>query len=245
MFSYTDISLTEIPNCVSLVIYNPTCNMKCPWCFNMTTKVKKPLTFKQMKDAIDEHIEFIDGVVFSGGEPLTNPFLIKTINYAKEKGLKVKLNTNGLVYKGLSKNIFIPYIDYINVSLKGFDHHYTDFLKPKNVSSCLLRCDTLEYSFVYSAAMWPRVYIDVFHDFLKNKIRFDWMSLFANEWSRPEIFTITQMQTGECLNPQYNDCRVPTRDECISIARIFSDIPTRKLMVETKEYGRESINIIK
>jgi hypothetical protein len=53
------------------------------------------------------------------------------------------------------------------------------------------------------------------------------------------------MQTGDCLNPQYNDCKVPNEDECIKAAKLFSDIPRTKLIVETKEFGRKYINIKK
>ena len=80
-YNYTDISLFEIPNEVSLIIYNPRCNMRCPWCFNPSLLNKKPLSYKQMKDAIDEHKDFITAVVFSGGEPLTNPYINKIIQF--------------------------------------------------------------------------------------------------------------------------------------------------------------------
>ena len=83
-FSRSDISLGEYPGEISLIIYTGSCVCTCPWCFNASLLNQKPLSYKQMKDAIDEHMGFITSVVFTGGEPLLNPFLIKTIKYAKE-----------------------------------------------------------------------------------------------------------------------------------------------------------------
>lgn len=240
-YNYTDISLLEYPGEVSLVFYTGSCTCRCPWCFNKELLNKKPLSFKQMKDAINEHIDFISAVVFNGGDPILNPFLIKIINYSKSKGLKIKINTNGLVYEKTRKNIFIPYVNYINVSLKGNDDDYKQVLKLSKVEPIILNCDTLEYSFVYSPTLYPMKKIVNFHTFLKGKISFDWRTMFSNRYSQPDIFTINQMQTGNCLNPQYNFCKTPTKKQCVEVAKIFSDIPKKKLIVETKEFGRETI----
>lgn len=239
MFQYTDISLQEIPGEISLVIYNPTCNLRCPWCFNPNLLDKKPLSYKQMKDAIDAHLDFITGVCFSGGEPLCNPFFQKITKYASDCGLKIKLNTNGLVPDQYRQNCFIPYFDYINISLKGF---YDDYcLHTDSLWSIIPHTRVLEYSFVYSPSIWPQLRIQRFHEMLQDKIVSDWRAIFSNSWSKPDIFTVVQMDNQSCLSPIYNDCRVPNKEECAYIAKIFTDIPYKKLMIETKEFGREVI----
>ena len=240
-YNYTDISLKEFPGEISLILYSGSCSCICPWCFNPELLKYKPLSYKQMKDAIDEHSNFITAVVFSGGEPLLNPFLIKTINYAKSKNLKVKLNTNGLVDERNIKNTFIPFVDYINISVKGNWGDYDKVLKISKVSSIIPRCNTLEYSFVYSPSIHSKILLKEKADFFKKQISPNWFTLFINRWSKPDVFTISQMQNDECLDSNYCDCRVPTRKECLEVAKIFSDIPRKKLIIETKESGRESI----
>ena len=155
-YSYTDISLSEYPGEISLVLYSGSCICRCPWCFNPDLITKKPLSFKQAKDAIDEHIDFITAVVLTGGEPLLNPQLKKIIKYAKEKSLKVKINTNGLIPidGNVRKNMFIPYVDYINISVKGLYDDYKQLLFTKSVESIIPHCEILEYSFVYSPTLW-------------------------------------------------------------------------------------------
>lgn len=241
-YNYSDISLQEFPGEVSLILYTGRCDLRCPWCFNSDLQTKKPLSYKQMKDAIDEHRDFITSVVFSGGEPLLNPYLNKTIRYAKSKDLKIKLNTNGLVSKSVHKNWFIGYIDYINVSIKGTFDEYNSLFYKKPLTNLSLHTNILEYSFVYSPTIWPIYNLKKFRDFLINIVCQDWTTAFSDtKWSQPDLFTVSQMQVGNCLNLEYNNCSVPNQEECISVAKMFRNIPRKKLIVETKEFGRKVI----
>jgi len=245
-YNYTDISLGEFPGEISLIIYSPSCVCRCPWCFNKHLLKKKMLTYKQMKDAIDEHRKFITAVVFTGGEPLLNPNLSKAIKYAKDVGLKIKINTNGLVAQKRDYNWRMPWIDYLNISLKGLYNDYQNIIVEEIYDSLFIGANITEYSFVYSPTIWPDQLLYKFKLFLSKKIASNWHeTICCNKWTRPDIFTISQMQTGDCLNPQYNDCKVPNEDECIKAAKLFSDIPRTKLIVETKEFGRKYINIKK
>lgn len=240
-YNYTDISLTEFPGEISLVLYSGSCLCHCPWCFNPELLKYKPLSYKQMKDAIDEHLDFITAVVFSGGDPVLNPFLIKAIKYCKSKGLKIKINTNGLVDESNYKNIFLPYVDYINISIKGLYREYDKVLKKTKVSSIIPHCNMLEYSFVFCPTIHTEKYINDFKIFLKDKISYDWSTMFSNRWSQPDIFTISQMEVGECLNNDFNSYKSPDRLACINIAQIFRFIAKKKLIIETKEFGREIV----
>ena len=68
----------------------------------------------------------------------------------------------------------------------------------------------------------------------------DYFSLTQNKWSQPDIFTISQMQTDSCLNGDYNFCQTPTYDDCLEVAKHFESIPKKRLIIETKEYGRKT-----
>lgn len=244
-YNYSDISLGEFPNEVSLILYSGSCVCRCPWCFNSDLLKLKPLSFKQMKDAIDTHEDFITAVVFSGGEPLLNPYLRKIIKYAKDKGLKIKLNTCGLVDKTNYKNVFLPYLDHINISLKGTQQMTIDVLKLSNPKPMSLHAKVIEYSFVYSPTIYPQKVLKSFHEYLKRKITHDDIFALGGKWSKPDIFTISQMQTGNCFDSSYNDCRVPTKEDCIKVATLFSDIPKKNIIIETLEFGRKKYNINK
>ena len=236
-FNYTDISLSEFSGEVSLVLYSPSCNYYCPWCFNPELREKKPLTFKQAKDAIDEHRDFITAVVLTGGEPLFNPNLNNILIYIKSNGLKVKINTNGtmpLYNRGFMKP---SHLDYLHLSLKPLST--CTCIKPSQ-QMALISAKIFEYSFVYSNSILPKPLLKKWVNHLNDMISVkDWWS--PSKLRRPEIFTISQMQVGNCLNPFYNDCSVPTREELIEVAKLFKHFPTKKLIIETKEFGRENI----
>ena len=106
-----------------------------------------------------------------------------------------------------------------------------------------LHADIIEYSFVYSPCIWNEKRLSSFYTFLNNKIKSDWRTSFTDSWTKPDILTISQLQTGRCLNSDYNECTVPNKAECIKVANMFKGIPKKKLMIETKEYGREEVKI--
>lgn len=235
IFQYTDISLNEFPGEVSLVIYSGGCNMYCPFCFNPELREKFPITFKQVKDAVQEHKDFITAVVLTGGEPSFNPQFGKIMSYLKDTGLKIKVNTNGLMPKtgrGVRKT---AWIDYLHVSLKP--PKLCICTKPSTMNF-FLSGKILEYSFVYSKSFFTKLDLNEWVLQLNHKILGkNWWE----NWTRPDIFTISQMQIGHCLNKNYNTCSVPTREELLEVADFFKNIPTRKLIIETREFGREVV----
>lgn len=240
-FQYSDISLSEYPGEVSLILYSPGCNMQCPWCFNPDLRTKKPISFKQAKDAIDEHIDFITAVVLSGGEPLYNPFLFRILQYIDDVGLKVKINTNGFISEQKLPWFTRVYhfVDYLHISIK--DPTYCIWLDD-SMKFSHIHGNILEYSFVYIKECYPEPILNSWISHLKRVISDDWWVDFKKDYyNRPDIFTISQLQTGNCLNPVFNECKTPTRNELFEVAKKFKEIPKKKLIIETKEYGRENI----
>lgn len=240
-FQYSDISLSEYPGETSLILYSPGCNFYCPWCFTSELRKKEPISFKQAKDAVDEHIDFITAVVLSGGEPYYNPELFRIIKYVREKGLKVKINTNGFLSEQRTPwfTHLYTFVDYLHISLK--DPTYCICLNDSRRWS-YIHSQILEYSFVYIKECYPKSILkQMVFDFEKD-ISDDWfIDFFDKKYRKPDIFTVSQLQTGSCLNPEYNNCKTPTRDELIEVAKLFKNIPKKQLIVETKEFGRENI----
>lgn len=237
-FQYTDISLQEYPGEVSLVIYNPNCSLRCPWCFNPDLIDKKPLSYKQMKDAINEHLDFITAVTFSGGEPLNNKLTYKIVDYCKSNGLKTKFNTNGLIAPDYRYGNWGMYIDYLNISLKGPEIYQK---VPKPLEWSHLRGSILEYSFVYSPSIWSKFYLKKYTAFLKKKIAKSWHEVFYDKWTKPDIFTIQQFKSDSCLNNDFNICKVPSFDECLDVIKMFKCVNADKYIISTQEFGRRNV----
>ena len=125
----------DFNDCESLckAFYLEGCNLSCPYCYNPDLALYRQ---KQNEDniTVDEALDEIDNCVqtnvktkekflthewiaISGGEPLASyKETLTLIKRAKERGLKVKLFTNGTRYKAL-KDI-LPLIDAVSIDIK-------------------------------------------------------------------------------------------------------------------------------
>ena len=105
-----------------MIEVEPRCNYDCPFCYNRNSFARKnrdinALSADYVKKIIDKAAEIGVGIIrFTGGEPLLRPDIFALMEYAKDKKLEVRLNTNcSLVnaaninkFKGIVDNILIP-----------------------------------------------------------------------------------------------------------------------------------------
>lgn len=128
------ISLIDYPGKVCSVIFLTKCNFRCGYCHNPELVfdldlpgIKEEEVFK----LLDERKGFIDGVCITGGEPTLHkdlPFLIKKI---KERGLKVKLDTNGTNPEMLKQLIKDKLVDFVAMDVKNVFEKYEETTNSK------------------------------------------------------------------------------------------------------------------
>ena len=118
---YQKVTLQDYPDNVGAICFTKGCNLRCPFCHNPDLVLSKDGT-----DKTDEFLEYVknrssmlDGVVISGGEPLIHDDIYDFISKIKSLGLKVKLDTNGMFPKRLSKLLRDGLIDYVALDYKG------------------------------------------------------------------------------------------------------------------------------
>ncbi len=108
-----------LPITVGLDISNY-CNNDCIWCLfkeyrkNHLCNMPKDLIFKTLLDL--KNIGIFAICLSGGGEPTINTAVNETILYAKEIGLEISLNTNGILLDIISDNA-IKALTYLRVSL--------------------------------------------------------------------------------------------------------------------------------
>ncbi|MCX9010664.1 MAG: 12,18-didecarboxysiroheme deacetylase [Candidatus Methanoperedens sp.] len=99
------------------------CNLRCIHCYAQSKDIeyKNELTTKQGKELIDDLAKFGAPVIlFSGGEPLMRPDLPELAQYARSKGMRAVISTNGtLIDKKMAKILKEIGLSYVGVSLDG------------------------------------------------------------------------------------------------------------------------------
>jgi pyruvate formate lyase activating enzyme len=112
-------SLIDYPNRVASVLFTPGCNLRCPYCHNWRIVVDPKPPFLQEEAALrilESRKRYVDAVVVTGGEPTMHKELPKFLKKLKEKGFKVKLDTNGFFPEVLEE--CLPYVDYVALDVK-------------------------------------------------------------------------------------------------------------------------------
>jgi 12,18-didecarboxysiroheme deacetylase len=99
------------------------CNLKCVHCYSQSKDIEytNELSTKEAKAMIDGLAEYGAPVLlFSGGEPLMREDLMELIAYAKDKGLRAVISTNGtMITEEKGKELKEFGLSYVGISLDG------------------------------------------------------------------------------------------------------------------------------
>ena len=122
--AYIKTSLIDFPGRLASVLFLPGCDFRCPYCHNAALARAPESTEAGEAEGLaplDEFIQFIDrrktlitGVVISGGEPLLHEETPRIAREVRERGLAVKLDTNG----SFPSRIAEVFADYVALDLK-------------------------------------------------------------------------------------------------------------------------------
>lgn len=106
-----------------VVVWNMSrrCNLKCIHCYAQSRDIEyeDELTTRQGKDLIDDLAQFGSPVIlFSGGEPTMRKDLPELAMYARDKGMRAVISTNGtLIDEKMAKVLKDIGLSYVGVSL--------------------------------------------------------------------------------------------------------------------------------
>ncbi len=102
------------------------CNQACSFCFNKfeyrldARNARKEMNGEEVKCVLKKVKEMgVKIVRFSGGEPLLRKDIFNLIEFAKDLGLKVWLNTNGTLVAEIAK--LIGLVENVLIPIHGFD----------------------------------------------------------------------------------------------------------------------------
>jgi len=160
-------SLIDFPGKISSIVFLGGCNLRCPYChngvlFNFNKDEIMPLEI--LFSTLEKRKKFIDGVVFTGGEPTLYRELIPVVKEIKKRfNLEIKFDSNGLNPDFLAE--ISDSVDYFSIDIKGTPLSYSSILgsalDTEEIEKRLLRTkEILETSgkkVEYRTTMYPKV----------------------------------------------------------------------------------------
>jgi len=112
--------MIDFPGSLCGVFFLSGCNFTCGFCHNATLMASKQagLTWERLDEICTRFkADWVDAVCITGGEPTLAPDLIELIHFFRERGFKIKLDSNGARPDILKE--CLPLIDYIAMDIKA------------------------------------------------------------------------------------------------------------------------------
>lgn len=123
IYGVQGISVIDYPGSIASVLFLGGCNFRCPYCHNVSLIDScSSIGYRNSQSVLDELEKrkgFIDSVVVTGGEPLTNGSeLIELLSKLRETNLSIKIDTNGYNTDMLIKILEAKLVDYVAMDVK-------------------------------------------------------------------------------------------------------------------------------
>ena len=118
---FQKISLIDYPEHLSSIIWTPTCNFRCPFCYNKDLVLGNVGLFSEdeVLQTLKERQGKIEAVVITGGEPTLQKDLKDFIKKIKALNYLVKLDTNGTNPDILETLLNEKLLDYVAMDIKA------------------------------------------------------------------------------------------------------------------------------
>ena len=110
----------DFPGCLAAVVFFQGCPLRCPFCHNPELQVfPGPMgqSWDEIMDFLRARTKRLDGVVFSGGEPLMSDEIIEKAREVKGLGFKLAIHTSGVYPERLRE--LLPLIDWVGLDIKA------------------------------------------------------------------------------------------------------------------------------
>ena len=128
LYGLQKLTLLDFPERVACTVFLGGCNLRCPFCHNSVLVFPEPedetMTEDEFFRFLDKRAGVLDGVAVTGGEPLLTPDVLPFLERIKEKGLAVKLDTNGSFPKRLREAVGAGLVDYVAMDIKNSPEKY-------------------------------------------------------------------------------------------------------------------------
>ena len=151
------MTLLDFPGRVACTVFFGGCDMRCPFCHNaelLDGTAPAVMDDEELLAFLKKRQGLLDGVAFTGGEPLLQKDLPKLTAKIRELGYPVKLDTNGTHPDRLERMIEEGLVQYVAMDIKNSPERYAETaglpemdLTPVRESVSLLMNGETDYEF--------------------------------------------------------------------------------------------------
>lgn len=116
------VTLLDYPGRVACTVFLGGCNFRCPFCHNsglLGADAPAEMESQELLTFLKKRQGLLDGVVFTGGEPLLRRELPTLLEQVKALGYPVKLDTNGSCPGALRGLLEAGLVDYVAMDVKN------------------------------------------------------------------------------------------------------------------------------
>jgi len=225
------ISSLEFPESMSLVIFTSGCPLRCPYCHNPgLIDGGEDIPIGEIFTKIQESMDFIDAVVITGGEPLSQYNNIKEIlNYCQELDLKIKLDTNGYYLQRLKK--VIKYLDYVALDVKAPLDKYKEIIGTD--------IGDLVHESMEICNNNSNIFLECRTTYVPSLMNVNDIKRIAQEINC-DLYTLQQFRNRVVLDEKLRNTPDATQKELKEIANQIKPI-LNKVKIKTAEFGDEII----
>lgn len=134
------LSTVDYPDYIASVIFLQGCGWRCKYCHNQhlqPIELAQSLPWEEILNLLSSRKGFVDGVVFSGGEPLIQEALPEAIQEVKGMGFKIGLHTAGSVPEMLAR--VVPLVDWVGFDVKNDFREYDQITGVQNSGKAALQ----------------------------------------------------------------------------------------------------------
>jgi len=131
-------SMLERPGLISSIIFAVGCNLRCPFCHNPELISEKsdvpPYPLSEIMKMLMEKRDWIDSVIFTGGEPTLQPGMEIIMRKVKDEGFQVGLHTNGTNPLMIDSLLRDKILSYLAMDIKNSREKYTKTIGTKRIN---------------------------------------------------------------------------------------------------------------
>ena len=151
------MTLLDYPGKVACTVFFGGCDLRCPFCHNaelLDGSAPPVMDEEELLRFLEKRRGLLDGVAFTGGEPLLQKDLPDLAARIRVIGYPVKLDTNGTHPERLGKMIRDGLVQYVAMDIKNSPERYAETagldridLEPIRESAAMLMEGRTEYEF--------------------------------------------------------------------------------------------------